>query len=324
MCMCSSKCVRWGGLCLLLIGVVAPAASADLSVAFDGFDAVFETGVSGLTSSYFDYTRSGGVGNYVPDTLFSLGSDRVLYPHGVGSVPSPGGAIGRMFDEGALGVKHVGADLVIQLAGTMDPLAGYYHSYFGVWYGQGDVFLTVADDAGVRQYALLNAWARRWNGSGRRLDGGHYDEAQAFHLGGGINGTDLEGHMVRLNEHEDVVCVGGAGAYAPDYVPQPTGLDYRVFAQGGDDLGDAALVHGTTRDTGLDGMEQDWFVQTWTVPVTWLSTSQTFELGMHATASCGNDQIALVTDVSHTPAPGALLLGALGLGLLPLSRGKRR
>ncbi|NLF30991.1 MAG: hypothetical protein GX591_08910, partial [Planctomycetes bacterium] len=252
---------------MLLIGAVAQAALADLSGAFDGFDAVFESRVSGLTSSYFDYTRAGGVGDYVPDTLFALGSGRVVYPHGIGSVPSPGGSIGRMFDQGALGVKLVGDDLVVQLAGTMDPRTGYYHSYFGVWYGQGDVFLTVADDDGVRQYALLNAWARRYDGSGRRLDGGHYDDAQAFHLNGGANGAGLEGHLIRLNESGDVVCVGGDGAYAPDYTPQPQGLDHRVFAQGGSDLGDAGLALGTTRDLGLDNVEQDWFVQTWTFPV---------------------------------------------------------
>ena len=315
-----SRYIGCGILSVCLIGAVAPAALADLSAAFDGFDAVFETGVSGLTSSYFDYTRAGGVESYVPDALFSLGSDRVVYPHGVGSVPSPGGAIGRMFDEGALGVRLVGMDLVVQVAGTMDPNTGYYHSYFGVWYGQGDVFLTVADDAGVRQYALLNAWARRWNGTARRLDGGHYDAAQAFHVNGGVNSASLEGHLVLLNENEDVVCAGGEGAYAPDYTPQPQGLDHRVFAQGGDDLGDAALTHSTTRDLGLDGFEQDWFIQTWTVPVTQLSTSQTFELGMHATASCGNDQIALVAEMAHAPVPGAVLLGMLGLGLLPLGR----
>ncbi|NLF29731.1 MAG: hypothetical protein GX591_02450, partial [Planctomycetes bacterium] len=44
---------------VLLIGAVAQAALADLSGAFDGFDAVFEARVSGLTSSYFDYTRAG-------------------------------------------------------------------------------------------------------------------------------------------------------------------------------------------------------------------------------------------------------------------------
>ena len=117
---------------------------------FAGYETVWEVGVSGLQSSYYTDTQSGTT---LPDYMFTLGPDRVSYPHGVGEVPSPGGLVGENFDEGALGVKVEGGNLVVQVAGGLNPLTGYYYDGWKTWYGQGDVFVTVEDTVGIRQYA---------------------------------------------------------------------------------------------------------------------------------------------------------------------------
>ena len=187
-------------------------------------------------------------------------------------------------------------------------MSGYYYSGWNTWYGQGDVFVTVEDNAGITHFALLNDWARDNSGNYRELNGGYFDDAQDFHTGAG-SGADLQGHLVSLSLDSDVVLAGGTGSYRPSYSPPPVGLDYRVYAQGGTDAGDAGLVHSTTTDAGMMG-PQTWYIQTWTVPTGWLSSDQVFTVGLHKAASCGNDQIGIVAAV---PAPGALLLGALGL-----------
>ena len=209
---------------------------ADLSSEFSGYHVVSEVGVSGLQSSYYMDTKSGIT---LPDYMFSLGPQHVSYPHGVGQVPSPGGSVGRFFDEGVIGVRVQGGDLTIQVAGGLNPLEGYYYSGWKTWYGQGDVFVTVEDTAGISHFALLNSWPRDGSGSYRQLNGGHFNTAQDFHTVGGGGGTSLEGHLVSLSAYSDVVRTGGTGSYYPNYSSPPVGLDYRVYAQGGEDIGDA-------------------------------------------------------------------------------------
>ncbi|MFC1634012.1 hypothetical protein ACFL5Z_04160 [Planctomycetota bacterium] len=288
----------------VILIVSCSAVRADLSSEFSGYNAIWEVGVSGLQSSYHSDTKSGIT---LPDYMFSLGPQRVSYPHGIGQIPSPGGSVGRAFDEGVLGIRAQGGDVVIQVAGALNPLTGYYYSGWRAWYGQGDVFLTVEDSAGIAHFALLNSWPRSASGSYRTLNGGHFDAARDFHMGAG-GGANLQGHLVSLLDVDDVGLTGGKGSYYPGYKPSPKGLDYRVFAQGGVDIGDAGLVHSQMADFG-----QDWFIQTWTFPTSWLSSDSVFTIGLHKAASCGNDQIGMVTVV---PAPGAFLLGLAGFGTI--------
>ena len=297
-------------LCTAMILLIScSAVSADLSSEFAGYTTVSEVGVSGLQSSYYADTKSGVT---LPDYMFSLGPEHVSYPHGVGQVPSPGGGLGRVFDEGIMGIKVQGDDLMIKVAGGLNPLEGYYYSGWGTWYGQGDVFITVEDTAGISHFALLNSWPTDGT-SYRTLDGGHFDTAQEFHTLGGTGGTKLQGHLVSLSSTDDVVLAGGQGSYRPSYSPPPQGLDYRVYAQAGTDIGDAGLEHSSVWDVGLGGVGQDWFIQTWTFPSNWLSSDPVFIIGLHKSPSCGNDQIGMVTVV---PAPGALVLGLLGFGTI--------
>ena len=307
-------CARTLGTLIIVLGVAGATSHADLSSEFAGFETAWDVGVSGLTSSYHSDTKSGTV---LPDYMHVLGPGRVEYPFDIGAVPSPGHhapAIARIFDEGAIGVKVVGGDLVIRAAGGLDPQTGYYYHGRHTWYGQGDVFITVDDSAGISHYSLLSIWARDDMGNPRRIDGSVFDAAQAFHTQGGAGGTSLEGHLVGLSSNDDVVRTGGKGSYYPDYSPAPEGLDYRAFVQGGTDVGDAGLTHGSTWDTGLGDVNQKWYVQTWTLPMSWLSSDSVFTIGLHKTSSCGNDQLGMVTTV--VPAPSALLLGGIGLSLI--------
>ncbi len=296
-----------GGLTLCVVVVLAGGigeARGDLAGEFDGFDSVSEIGVSGLRSSY--YVDSAG-GTVLPDDVFTLGSQRVWYP-GVGEAPSPGGSAGRGFDQGVLGVKFDGDRLTVRSATSVNPLTGRYLG--GTMYGEGDVFLSVSDGAGVREYALLNSWAR-WRGRPLSLNGGHFDSAKEFHTGQ-LSGVNLEGHLVQLTGAGDILLSGGRAAYDPS--PTPVGLDYRIFAQGGIDMGDAGLVHSSITDDGMCG-SQPWYVQTWEFDVDWLTNGGGFSLGLHQSPSCANDQIGMVMDVvaNPVPAPTAALLGGFGL-----------
>jgi hypothetical protein len=128
----------------------------------------------------------------------------------------------------------------------------------------------------------------------------HYNTAQSFH-------ADYQGFLVELTADSDVVLTSGAGTYTPATYGSSLGLDYRIFAQGGDIVGDAGLVSATVTEG------QPWYLQTWTVPLNWLSSDSVFTIGLHAAASCGNDQIALTTTV--VPVPAAAILGMLGLSV---------
>jgi hypothetical protein len=145
------------------------AAWADLAGEFSGFTWVQENKVSGLTSS---------VNTNLPTSMFTLGPGRVSYPSGIGTVPSPGSynwGEAAAFDEGGLGFQVRGGNLVVQAAGGINPQTGYWSTSWGQYYGQGDVFLTVRDSTGVKNFALLSSWARDpSSGAVRSLDGGTY------------------------------------------------------------------------------------------------------------------------------------------------------
>ncbi len=297
---------------VLIISLSAPAAWADLAGWFSGYTASWEIGVSGLRSSYDSDTRAGNplTGGTIATTLPQLGPQRVSYPSGVGEVPSPGGNLGENFDVGVLGVRISGGQLTVRVATALDPVNGFYSSDWNTWYGMGDMFVSVRDSTGVRQYALLNSWVRDDAGQPRALNGGHFADARQFHVAGGPGGTSLEGHLVRLIDDDDVTLTGGTGAYTASNAPD--GLDTRAFASGGIDLGDAGLTHDTVTDNG-----RTWYIQTWTVGLASLSLDPSFQLALHIAASCGNDQSGLLVTV---PSPGAALLGLMGLGTLGCAR----
>jgi hypothetical protein len=301
---------------LLLVSTVlcvaVGTARADLVSEFAGFDSVWEVGVSGLQSSYHADMLSGlpvsgpTTGNFLP----VFGPDRVSYPSGVGEVPSPGGEVGQHFDQGVLGVRVDGDQLVVQIATGISPQVGYYHSGWNTWYSQGDVFISVEDSAGVSHFALLNSWARDGVGDPLELNAGHFSLAQEFHLAGGAGGTSLEGHLVRLSDDNDVTLTGGTGAYGAGNAP--AGLDIRGFAQDGIDLGDANLTHSSLGD-----FDQMWYLQSWAIGLDSLSSDALFDIGLHAAASCGNDQIG----GSYTvPEPNSVLLVLGGSVLLACFR----
>jgi hypothetical protein len=114
---------------------------------------------------------------------------------------------------------------------------------------------------------------------------------------------------VELSSNNDVVLTGGSGAYA---AWDPPGMDSRVYAQGGSDMGDASLTHSTATDQGLGNVNQPFYITTWTVPLDSLSNDLMFNIGLHQATSCGNDQIGMVAAV---PVPGAVLLGDIGLSV---------
>jgi len=283
-------------------------ASADLIELYNGYDSIWEIAVSGLRSSYFADTVA-GLPVSGPTTSVDLpifGPQRVAYPSGIGEVPSPGGTIGANFDQAVLGVRVDDGTLSVLLATALDPLRGYYHTGWKSWYGQGDLFLDVADSRGITHYALLNTWARDDEGEPLSLNGGHFNSARKFHLKGGTANTSLEGHLVRLQTDADVTLTGGKGAYTADNAP--TGLDIRAYAEGGLDLGYANLTHSSIFDLG-----RTWYIQRWTVDLNALAADQNFQVTMHAVASCGNDQIG---GSFMVPEPSALLLVLAGFASL--------
>jgi hypothetical protein len=299
---------------ILLADIVlfaACAANADLIDHFAGYQTVWEIGTSGLQSSYDADTRANHAlsGAITGSALPTLGLNRVTYP-GVGEVPSPGGALGPIFDQGAIGVQADGDQLTVQLATALNPLTGYYVDGFQSWYTQGDVFLSVQDATGVSQFALLTSWARDPAGSPIAPNRDFFADAQLFHLTGGAGSSSLEGHLVRLTDDADVAATGGAGAYGSSNAP--SGLDLRAYANGGMDLGQAGLLHSQLIDNG-----KTWYVQQWTLSLDALSSAQSFDIALHAAPSCGNDQIG---GIFRVPEPGALLIAVVGAALIAARR----
>ncbi len=230
-------------------------------------------------------------------------------------VPSPGGALGKNFDQGMLGMKVDGSNLVVKMATGLNPLTGYYYSGWNTWYGQGDMFVAVDDGSSVSHFALLNTWARVAPGGAlRQIDGGHFNDAQAFHVG-------REGSLVALGSNSDVTLTGGAGSYSAGHAAPPAGLDTRAYAEGGTEIGDANIQHNSLTDLG-----QAWYIQTWTVPIAWLTSSTSaVTIGLHSTASCGNDTIAgNYTILDQIPEPCSALLAVIGLGLATRRRTRRQ
>jgi hypothetical protein len=337
---------------LLVVSATVQVAEADnyasLAAAFSGYtiSSYNQQYYSGLTSSYYTPTVGAELGSqggtYLPNYMFTLGgtsgTDQVLYSDegSPNNVPSPGycsTAIAGFFVEGGMGVKD-GGNLVVRIASTLNPNTGYYDGqWWHTTYGLGDVFLTVQDKAGVSQFALLN----NWPGTGTpytptELGGGYFNAAENFHLYGSATatsgGTDLEGDLVSLTNSNQVAGIGGPGSYDPAsyYVP---GLDYRVYAQGGTPLYDAGLRVDTTTDTAFPGTPTTYYIETWTVPISYLSSDDTFNIGLHQTFTCGNDQIGLLATVSNgsvinpanvVPVPGAVGLAAIGFCCLRLGR----
>jgi len=305
-----------------------PEAGADLPANFTdmGFESVYEQNVSGLQSSYHAYTEGSSGVNNVPDVMFTLSDQRVSYPS-VGQVPSPGGPAGRHFDEGALGLKIEGDNILIRVAGRLDPLTG--RELNRIWYGQGDMFVTVEDSEGVRQFALLNGWARKSDGAYRSLGRGYFDSAMEFHAAGGAGDTSLEGWLVRLLDSDDVAGVDGPRSYSADH-GIPEGLDFRTYAQGGQPVAWANLEHTTTQEQDPGGNWQTWYIQTWEFPVSLISDESLFDIGLHKIASCGNDQIAMLDRISipeespPVPTPSAAVLGVIGLAIAGWAGGTRR
>lgn len=291
---------------VILIGCTA-AAHADLVDAFVGFQTIEEIDVSGLVSTYHTDTVAGHpvAGATTGNVLPVFGPERVSYPNGIGQVPSPGGALGRDYDMGVLGYRLDGTDLVFQMATAIDPQLGRYHDGWGTWYGVGDLFLSVEDSAGMRHYALLNTWARDDQGQPVSINRGHYDAAKTFHTEGNTGRSSLEGHLIGLSTDSDVSLSGGRGAYNTSNAP--AGLDLRVYAKAGTDLGDAGLVHSSLSDAG-----RTWYIQQWRVGVGNLSSDADFDLALHAEVSCGNDQIGGRFGVPE-PSPALAMLAIAGL-----------
>jgi hypothetical protein len=295
----------------IVLATCAVPARADLTAAFEGFEFVSEVGITGWESSYAPDTFAGLPisGSTISTMLPVFGEDRVSFAC-CGTVPSPGGTIGARYDEGALGFKVDLDQLVLRMATALDPRTGVYHSGHNAWHSQGDLFLSVADTGGVSHFGLLNAWPRDEQGEPIELNGGHFSAAQDFHLTGGPSDNSLEGHLVDLQEDDDVTLAGGRGAYHAGNAPD--GLDLRTYVSGGVDLGSADLVH----ETVVDG-DRTWHLQTWTVSLSSLSADPEFDIALHAEPSCANDQIGMG---GRVPEPGSLFLMVLGLAAASVRR----
>lgn len=265
-----------------------------------------EVGVSGLQSSYHGLTLSHVAYNNVP----TLGPGRVNYPGGVGAVPSPGGNLGRPFDQGVLGYKLNGSNITFGLATGLNPAAWQVlgGAYGNTKHGQGDLFIDVLSDSGMSHYAFLN----NINSNQALGHSGYFDPAKNFRYGSGPS----VGELVRLSTENDIAKIGGNYGYVRGG-NSPAGLDERVFAKGGTDMNVGTLnITSFLADEPLgNGSPMTFYLMEWTAPLSIFGTGP-LTFALHSTATCGNDQIGAIfsTPTIQIPSPSALALGLIGFG----------
>lgn len=300
-------------LTVIVLIAGSTVAHADLLSTFNGYDAVWGIGSSGYQSSYHADTKAGEAvsGALTGNQLPSFSKSLVSYPSGIGEVPSPGGAVGAQYDQGVLGLAHFDDGLSFLLATAIDPRVGVYNKAWKTWYGQGDLFVDVADSRGIRHYALLNAWAHESDGDPLAINRDFHSDAANFHLHGGAADSDITGSLVMLESDADVSLSGGRGAYTSKNAP--AGLDLRLYAKGGSHVADGNLTITEVIDN-----DKTWYLQNWTIPAAALSTDVSYDVALHSAASCGNDQIGMTLSV---PEPASMMLTLLGLAVT--LRGRR-
>lgn len=237
------------------------------------------------------------------------------------------------FDEGAVGIRLVGNKIRIAVA------AGIPHAGIdvpppgGTMFAQGDMILDVRDSAGtVRTFGALT----RIPPNGSATLPSQFNNARNYRnaLPGGItvdgagNGTS---HLVQINNNGGLMAGGGANGYgyngSANIADAGDGGDFndadlRIYAQDATgtandntDLGSIAYTEKSFTDP--NNSNWTWYVHTWEIDIADLVglglDGDAFTLAFHKAATCSNDIIGGVVTI---PAPGAALLGALGLGLV--------
>ena len=272
-----------GGLMLGGLGASSLAGSdtsdAGPSVAFrmelNGFEVVEDgVGTTGRHSSYHGFGLDDDECFEVP----SFGEERVRFSGRL--IP----AAGVEYDEGVIGVRIDGDDLVVAVAAGVGSQK-WTRGNGGNIIGQGDLFVTVRQNGDLYQFALLNDL-----NSGKSLaNEGRWRAAQMFRY----SDQAEVGHAVLLTSEDHVSTSGGNQGHERGG-NSPVGLDERVFARGGEDTGVGKLDHYEfDAQQPLEGREVvTWNVSEWTIPLTVLGDEEeAMTLAFHIAPSCGNDQI---------------------------------